>query len=73
MDTLADALIYAIAYLNVAHGEDDRQDDDCRALESIMATLTQCAIAEQQALVAAVNRAIAVENAVEYPNHQLLP
>lgn len=72
MNTLADALIYALAYLNVAHGDDDRQDDDCRAFESVIDTLTRSSAAEQQALVDAAARAIAAESSAEPQNHLLI-
>ena len=72
MRGLADALTYAIAYLNVATGDDDRHDDDCRALESIVHTLDSCSVAEQQALADAATRAITRESAVASPNNLLV-
>ena len=72
MNALADALIYALAYLNVAPGNDDRQDDDCRAMESIIDTLSRSSVPEQQALVDAATRAISAESAAEPPNYLLI-
>lgn len=72
MDALADALIYALAYLNIAPGDDDRQDNDCRAMESMIDMLERSSEAEQQALVSAAVRAIARESAIEPPNHLLI-
>ena len=72
MHVLADALIYALAYINVAPGNDDRHDDDCRALESIVHTLSGSSIAEQEALADAAMRAIATESAAASPNHLLI-
>jgi hypothetical protein len=60
--TLADALIYAIAYLNVAPGDDDRHDDDCRALEWVYCAIDRCSLAEQRALTDAAKRAMAMES-----------
>ena len=68
MDAIADALVYATAYLSIATGDDDREHDDCRALESISDMLSRCSEAERDALVAAADRAIAAESRASSPN-----
>ena len=59
MTAITDALVYAAAYISIASGDDDRQHDDCRALESISDILTRCTAAEREALHDASERAIA--------------
>lgn len=71
METLADTIVYLIAYLNLA-GKDpddghtldcDRADDDCKALEIAAAMLDSATAVEHVALRAAVEHAIARETA----------
>ncbi|WP_038164837.1 hypothetical protein [Verrucomicrobium sp. BvORR106] len=57
MNTLADAVIAALAYISTAQAHDDRLDDDVQALESLTATLHHCSAAERDALRAALQRA----------------
>lgn len=54
MSALHKALIEAIVYLAVAEGSDDREDDDVRALESIIAELGRATPDELDCLLAAV-------------------
>ena len=68
MTAIADALVYATAYISIASGDEDRQHDDCRALESISDTLTRCTAAEREALREAAERSIAAESAAPTPN-----
>jgi len=73
--TLADTLVYLIAYLNLAGRDPDdghtldcgRADDDCKALESVAAMLDAAGPAEQASFRTAVERAIAEENATGGP------
>ena len=57
MNTLADAVISAISYISTASADDDRADDDVRALESLAVSLRQCSAGERDALRAALQRA----------------
>ena len=69
METLADTIVYMIAYLNLAGKDPDdghildcnRADDDCKALESAAAMLDFASATEHAALRAALERAIAQE------------
>lgn len=72
MSAIADALVYAVTYINIASGDDDRSDDDCGALESITGFLREASPAELQVLHVAVNRAIAAENATKSPRPDIL-
>ena len=58
MVPIADALVYAVAYINLRKG-DDSLDDDVGALESIADALSKASAAEQDALAAAAERALA--------------
>ena len=59
MNLLADALVDAIAYINMPSGDSDREDDDCRQLEYLAHMLDGCSKAEKKALIDATMRAIA--------------
>jgi hypothetical protein len=64
MDAITDALVYAVAYINCRPLEDheSRYDDgDVGALESIAAFLHTATPAEEDALAAAAERALAAE------------
>jgi hypothetical protein len=80
METLADTIIYLVAYLNLAGLDPDdghtldcnRADDDAKALESVYAMIDSASPVEQQALKAAAERAIAQENASGGPRFDWL-
>ena len=59
---LADALIYAIAYLSVPSENYDQDDDDCKALESVYCAIDRCSPAERHALTEAAKRGMATES-----------
>ena len=63
LDAIAEALVYATAYISIAVGDEDRQRDDCRTLESIADMLSRSTSVERLALVAAAERAIVAESA----------
>jgi hypothetical protein len=66
MDAIANALVYAVSYINCRGIEDSesRYDDgDVGALESIAAMLRDATVAEEDALAAAAERALAAERA----------
>jgi hypothetical protein len=55
--TLADALVFAVSYIDSAPASaPDRIDDDVQALESIAAYLGEASAAELDALAAAADR-----------------
>ncbi len=54
MSAIHKALIEAIVYIAVVEGSDDREDDDVRVLESVIAELTQATPTELKGLLAAV-------------------
>jgi hypothetical protein len=59
---LADALIYAIAYLSIPSENYDKNDDDCKALESVYCAIDRCSPAERRALTDAAKRGMATES-----------
>lgn len=70
MDTLADALIEAILYIEMASVSDDRADSDLRALESLFNYLGKTSADEKQALRTASERTrlAASEDLLRNPN-----
>jgi len=54
MIALHKALIEAIVYIATAEGSDDREDDDIRALESVLAELRQATPNVLESFLAAV-------------------
>ncbi len=62
MDKLADALVYAVAYIN-RRDNAEFEDDDATALESIAYVVRHASDAELDALSAAAKRALAEESA----------
>ena len=71
MNAIADALVFAITYISVAPGDSNRQDDDVRALESVMDMLSHSTVAERNALTDAAERAITAETK-SFPNSQYI-
>jgi hypothetical protein len=64
MEAIADALVYAVSYINCRplEGRESRYDDgDACALESIAAFLHTATPAEEDGLAAAAERALAGE------------
>jgi hypothetical protein len=58
METLADAVIAAIAHISTVPNDlDDRLDDDVRILEMLTVMLRECSEPEREALREALDRA----------------
>jgi hypothetical protein len=75
MDAIADALVYAVSYINCRGVDDDesRYDDgDVGALESVAGYLANATPAEQDALAAAAQRALAAELASPRPRAEFV-
>lgn len=75
MEAIADALVYATAYINCRPLEDheSRYDDgDVGALESIAGFLASATSTEQGALAAAAERALAAELASPQPRPEFV-
>ena len=67
MKSLADSVVYAVAYINARESEDEGLDDDVAALESIAGILTNASEEELTALAAAANRALTDEQSQALP------
>jgi hypothetical protein len=75
MQAVADALVYAVLYINCRSLEDSesRYDDgDVGALESIAGFLRDATPAEEDALAAAAERALAAELASPQPRPEFV-
>jgi hypothetical protein len=75
MDAIADALVYAVSYINCRSLEDheSRYDDgDVGALESIAGVLANATPAEQDALAAAARRALSEEQSSPRPRAEFV-
>ena len=75
LDAITDALVYAVAYINCRPLEDaaSRYDDgDVSALECIAGFLRDASPAEQDALAAAAERALAAERSSPQPRPEFL-
>ena len=77
MNAIADALVYAVSYINcraLVDEDDELQDDDADvgALESIAEFLHTAAAAEEDALSAAAERALAAERQHPSPRPEFL-
>lgn len=69
MEKLADALVYAVSYINCRDedGDETYLRDDVKALEWLAHILHQATSEEQDALAAAAKRALAAELAAGAP------
>jgi hypothetical protein len=75
METIADALVYAVSYINCRPLDDSesRYDDgDVGALESVAALLANASPDELDALAAAAERALAEERASPRPRPEFV-
>jgi hypothetical protein len=74
MHAIADALVYAVSYINCSALDDESRDDDgdVGALESIAAYLRDATPAERDALAAAAERALAAEQSSPQPRHEFV-
>lgn len=63
-NSIADALVYAVAYINLReNAREDEDEDDVDALESIAGFLSSSTPQDQDFLAAAAERALASEQA----------
>lgn len=69
---IADALVFAIAYISRATGDDVREDDDCHALESLMHMVSQCSSSEQRTLLGAARRALVEQESADEPDEEVV-
>ena len=72
MDSIADAIVYAAAYISCREESDDTGEDDDSALEHIMAYLSHATPEEEDALAAAAKRALREEQSLHHPKQEMV-
>lgn len=77
MNSIADALVYAVAYIHCHETEDEESLDDSEdaseaAMSHIMAYLSHASPEEENALAAAANRALEEEQSLYYPQQDMI-
>lgn len=73
MKALADAIVYAVVYIDLWDDRDEEfLDDDVGALESITASLNEATESEQDALAEAAERALAGEKELPKPRKKFV-
>ncbi|QEG35943.1 hypothetical protein [Bythopirellula goksoeyrii] len=77
MNSVADALVYAVAYINCQEIEDEESLDDSEdaneaAMSHIMAYLLHATPEEEEALAAAAKRALIEEQSLSYPQQEMI-
>lgn len=76
MDSVANAIVYAVAYIHCrAEGEDsveDEEDADDSAISHIMASLSRATPEEEDALAAAAKRALREEQSLHHPQQDMI-
>lgn len=73
MNSIADALVYAVAHLSCRDAEnEDLDNEDDAALGHIMAYLSEVATDEEDALANAAKRALAEERSLITPRQEMI-
>ncbi|TWT40091.1 hypothetical protein [Botrimarina hoheduenensis] len=72
MDSISDAVVYAVAYLHCREAREGILDDDESALEHVMAYLSHATTDEENALAAAAERALLEEQSLERPSRAMI-
>jgi hypothetical protein len=74
MDSIANAIVYAVAYIHCRdEGEDLVEDeDDDSAIAHIMAYLSHATPEEEDALAAAAERALKEEQSLHHPQQDMI-
>ena len=72
MDSIADAMVYAAAYISCRGESEDTGENDDSALEHVMAYLSHATLEEADALAAAAGRALREEQSLNHPNQEMV-
>ncbi|MCO6044058.1 hypothetical protein NG895_09065 [Aeoliella sp. ICT_H6.2] len=77
MNSIADALVYAVAYIDCQEMEveeslEDSDDASEAAMSHIMAYLSHATPEEEDALAAAAKRALEEEQSLHYPQQEMI-
>ena len=72
MDSIADAIVYAAAYISCRGESEDTGEDDDSAIEHIRAYLSHATSKEEDALAAAAERALKEEQSLHDPEPEMI-
>ncbi len=72
MDSVADAIVYAAAYIACRDEDEDLSEEDDSAIGHIMAYLSHATTEEEDALAAAAERALKEERALHHPKEEMI-
>jgi len=73
MDSIADALVYAVTHINCRNaGDEDLANEDDSAVGHIMAYLSEATLGEKNALADAAKRALAEEQSLYTPRQEMI-
>ena len=72
MNSIADALVYAVASIVCREECEDSDECDDEAISHIMAYLSHATPEEEDALAAAAERALAEERSLHYPQQEMI-
>lgn len=72
MDSIADAIVYAVAHIGCREECGDSPDEDDPAMAHIMAYLSKATPEEEDALAAAAERALSEEKSLLHPNQEMI-
>ena len=72
LDSIADAIVYAAAYISCRDESAESCEDDDSAISHIMAYLSHVTTEEEHALAAAARRALREEGSLDNPNQEMI-
>ena len=72
MDSIADAVVFTVAYLHCREAKEGTLDEDGSAIEHVMAYLSEATTDEENALAAAAERALLEEQSLERPSQAMI-
>ena len=72
MDSIADAIVYAVAHISCRDESEESVEDDDSALGHIMAYLSHATPEEKDALAAAAERALREEQSLHHPKQEMI-
>ena len=72
MDSIADAIVYAAAYIGCREEREDSDQEDGSAIGHITAYLSHATAEEEDALEAAAERALREEKSLNHPKQEML-
>jgi hypothetical protein len=71
MDSIADAIVYAAAYIGCREESEDSDQEDGSAIGHVTAYLSHATTEEEDALAAAAERALREEKSLHHPKQEM--